>query len=198
LRLLFRDEQRKIVGLVLDKALAEAASLYRSFYGQYATLGRFITDLGIPLPARFQMAVDFTLHEDVLAALSKDEPEASQVQSLLEQVNRTGILLDKVTVEFAFRRTVERAAEAFKSNPGDRGLLERFDNIISLCPLLPFEVNPWAAQNAYHVARQACFEEFQAKASQGDIEAESWARTMDTLGAKLGFYIEQGAWEGAK
>ncbi len=190
LRLLFRDEQRKIVGLILDKALAEAASLYRSFYGQYATLARFISDLGIPLPARFQMAVDFTLHEDLMAALSADEPDASQVQALLEQVNRTGILLDKVTLEFAFRRTVERAAEAYSRNPGDAQLLERFDKVVSLCPLLPFQVNLWAAQNAFYATREARFEAFS--------DAQNWVHAMDTLGAKLGFHITPRAAEAAK
>jgi hypothetical protein len=190
LRLLFRDEQRKIVDRILDQALAEAASLYRNFHGQYATMARFITDLGIPLPARFQMAVDFTLHEDLLAALSADEPDAKQVQALLEQASHTGILLDKVTLEFAFRRTVERAAEFFGRNPGDAQLLERFDRVVSLCPLLPFQVNLWAAQNTYHAARSARFEEFS--------EAQVWVQAMDALGAKLGFHIEPQTAEAAK
>lgn len=190
LRLLFRDEQRKIVGLILDRALGEAASLYRGFYGQYATLTRFITDLGIPLPARFQMAVDFTLHEDLMAALSVEEPDACHVQALLEQVNRTGIRLDHVTLEFAFRRTIERAAEAFSRNPHDPQLLGRFDRAVSLCPLLPFQVNLWAAQNAYHAARAAGVE--------GLSEPQGWGHALDTLGAKLGFRIEPRAAEAGK
>jgi hypothetical protein len=194
LRLLFQDEQRKIVGLILDKALAEAASLYRNFYGQYATLARFITDLGIPLPARFQMAVDFTLQEDLLTALSVDEPDASQVQALLEQVRRTGIQLDNVTLEFTLRRTIERAADAFGRDPRQRQTLQCFDRVAGLCPLLPFHVNLWAAQNVYHVARKARFDEMQARALRGDSNAQWWLRTMDALGARLGFYIEpQGA-----
>lgn len=48
--------------LILETALSEAAALYRNFYAQYATLARFVLELGIPLPARFQMAVDFTLN----------------------------------------------------------------------------------------------------------------------------------------
>lgn len=198
LRLLFRDEQRKIVGLIMEKALAEAAFLYRGFYSNYATLARFVTELGIPLPARFQMAVDFTLHEDLSAALSTDEPETNQVQALLDQVNRTGILLDMVTLEFAFRKTVEHAAEAFHRNPDERQLLERFHKVVSLCPLLPFQVNLWAAQNVYHAVREARFEELQAKANGCDSAAQEWVRTMGALGAKLGFYFEPRTAEAAK
>jgi hypothetical protein len=192
LRLLFRDEQRKIVGLILDKALAEAGSLYRNFYGQYATLARFITDLAIPMPARFQMAVDFTLHEDLLGALSADEPDPCQVQAVLEQIRRTGILLDNVTLEFAFRKTVERAAEAFCRNPKEQQLLERFDKVVSLCPLLPFQVNLWTARNAYHLVRETRSEEARAP------EMQDWIRTMDALGVKLGFYVDPRGTEAAQ
>ena len=95
LRLLFRDEQRKIVSLIMEKALAEAAALYRSFYAHYATLARFHSELNIPLPSRFQMAVEFTLHEELLEVLSADEPDAERVAALLEQVSGAGIPLDQ-------------------------------------------------------------------------------------------------------
>ncbi|MBI4907854.1 MAG: DUF3536 domain-containing protein [Acidobacteria bacterium] len=238
LRLLFRDEQRRIMGLILDQALDHAAALYRDFYSQYATLARFVTELGIPLPARFQMAVDFTVHEDLREALSTDEPELRKVQALLEEAGRTGIVLDKVTLEFTFRRTVERAAGGFQADPGDLRLLERFDKAVSLCPHLPFDVNLWGAQNAYYAvresrideyrtrasptygdtqgwlrtiqadlrtarnaydaAREIRIEEYRAKASHGDAGALHWLYTMDSLGSKLGFYIEPSVQEAAK
>jgi alpha-amylase/alpha-mannosidase (GH57 family) len=188
LRLLFRDEQRKIVGLIMENALAEAASLYRNFYAQYATLARFHTELGIPLPARFQMAVDFTLHEDLLAALSADEPNASQVEAILERVRQTGIPLDTVTLEFAFRRTVERAARNFESDPLDMEKLRRFSSVVGLGPRLPFSTNLWAAQNIYHRARRAHSEAPATKRAAHDLS--SWRPAMDALGGRLGFERE--------
>ena len=50
LRLLFRDEQRKILGLILEEATDEARALYRNFHDEHAHLIRFVTDLGVPLP----------------------------------------------------------------------------------------------------------------------------------------------------
>ena len=61
LRLLFRDEQRKILGIILEEATNEARALYRNFHDEHAHLIRFVTDLGVPLPRRFRLAVDFTL-----------------------------------------------------------------------------------------------------------------------------------------
>ena len=48
LRLLFRDEQRKILGVILEEATNEARVLYRNFHDEHAHLIRFVTDLGVP------------------------------------------------------------------------------------------------------------------------------------------------------
>ena len=164
--------------------LAEAASLYRNFYAQYATLARFHAELNIPLPSRFQMAVDFTLNEDLLAALAADEPNAAEVQALLEQVRQTGIPLDTVTLEFAFRRTVERAARHFEVDPLDSQRLRRFSRVVGVCPALPFSTNLWAAQNIYHRTRQA----HQSRAAKdAALDVQSWRAALNVLGNRLGF-----------
>ncbi|MEO8596470.1 MAG: DUF3536 domain-containing protein [Candidatus Solibacter sp.] len=191
LHLLFRDEQRKIVGLIMEKALAEAATLYRNFYAQYATLARFHSELNIPLPARFLMAVDFTLHEDLLEALSFDEPDPARVKALLEQVHGVGILLDNVTLEFAFRRTVERAARQFELDPYDAERLRRFRNAVALTPMLPFSTNLWGAQNIYHRVWHDGIRT-QAAGTAGQ-DAEDWVSAMRILGGKLGFHGEHTA-----
>ena len=73
LRLLFRDEQRKILGIILEEATNEARVLYRNFHDEHAHLIRFVTDLGVPLPRRFRLAVDFTLNSDLLDAFSGED-----------------------------------------------------------------------------------------------------------------------------
>ena len=182
LRFLFKDEQRRIVGLIMDQALAEAASLYKNFYAQYATLARFVTELGIPMPARFQMAVDFTLNENLMDALASDDVDRTRIQALLAEVKRTGILLDRVTLEFTYRRTLERAAEAFRKAPLDEEAIGRFERLAAVCPILPFPVNLWAAQNEYHAGwRTAC---------TGHAAVPSIAAQVEAIGAHLGFRRE--------
>jgi alpha-amylase/alpha-mannosidase (GH57 family) len=185
LRLLFRDEQRKIVRLILDQAMTQAAALYRSFYDQYATLARFINELELPLPGRFQMAVDFTLNEDLLATLSSDELDPRRVKEILDQVKHTGIQVDNITLEFAFRRTLERAAKSFQERPQDLARLRRFAKAVAICPALPFEVNLWAAQNAYFEAVRNHFAEIHLRAERGDPAARAWTAVARSLGDGL-------------
>ena len=50
LRSLFRDEQRKVVNLILAESLTSSAAVYRSVYESQAPLIRFLDDLSIPVP----------------------------------------------------------------------------------------------------------------------------------------------------
>ena len=85
LRLLFRDEQRKILNLILEEAINEARVLYRNFHDEHAHLIRFVTDLGVPLPRRFRLAVNFTLNSDLLDAFSDGEVDLDKSRTLLKR-----------------------------------------------------------------------------------------------------------------
>jgi NTP pyrophosphatase (non-canonical NTP hydrolase) len=185
LRSLFRDEQRRIVNRILDKSTAEASSLYRQFYAQYGTLIRYVADLGIPLSAEFKMAVEFALHEELLEALANDQPDPEKVEKLLRQVKSSGSRLHAVTLEFAFRRTVERAAQRFQINPENLDRLRAFEKAVEIGVLLPFEVNLWSAQNIYFEVMENISGRYAERAAAGDEQARSWLAAASSLGTKL-------------
>ena len=192
LRYLFRDEQRRIVNAILDHATAEASALNRSFYSQYGTLIHFVADLGIPLSPQFQMAVDFTLQEEILAALAQDLPDPDQITEILEQSKLAGITLDRVTLEFTFRRTVERAAHEFQRSNGELAQLQAFERTVGICSSLPFEVNLWVAQNIYFELTRQHAPLYRDRARAGDPEAKLWLAAAASLGAKL--YVNPSTW----
>lgn len=154
LRYLFRDEQQKIVRLLLETAIEHATSLYRGFYNEYGPLARFLSGLSIPLPSGIRVAIDFTLHQELVAVLSTDEPDIAAVRSLVDQIRAAGLQLDSVRLEFALRRVIEREARAWRSSPGDMESVRRLHHALDVLALLPFEIDLWTAQNmAYDVLR---------------------------------------------
>jgi len=154
LRFLFRDEQYKIVRILLDSALEDASSLYRSFYREYGPLARFLTDIGVPVPNRFRVAIDFALHQDLQAALSREDVDAGKVQPLLDQIRRSGVSPEAVNLEFAFRQILEKWASEWRASPDDEAVREALRRVLDVLDILPFPVNLWKAQNAaYEVMR---------------------------------------------
>ena len=185
LRLLFRDEQRKILNIILEEATDEARVLYRNFHDEHAHLIRFVTDLGVPLPRRFRLAVDFTLNSDLLDAFSADEVDLDKSRTIIEEIRRTGVKPDAVTLEFALRRTVERLFTRFVANPMEPGLLQRLQETIDLVLNLPFEVRLWEAQNTYYSMMRDYAGQVRERAEHGDPAAQAWLEGFAKLGEKL-------------
>src|SRR5713101_875779 len=185
LRLLFRDEQRKILGIILEEATNEARALYRNFHDEHAHLIRFVTDLGVPLPRRFRLAVDFTLNSDLLDAFSNGEVDLKKSREILEEIRRTGVTLDAVTLEFALRRTIERLFTRFVADPMEPGLLPRLEETIDLVQSLPFGVRLWEAQNTYYGMMRNYAGQVRERAESGDVEAQAWLQAFARLGEKL-------------
>ena len=165
--------------------MAEAETLYRNFYQDHAALIRSVVDLGHPLPQRFRMAVDFILNSDLRKELSADRPDPDRITELLEEVRRTGIALDTVTLEFAFRKTLERLAERFADHPLDETLTEYLDNLVGIGVTLPFQVHLWQAQNACCGALEAHYAAMREKASGGEVTAERWLAHLRSLAGRL-------------
>ena len=185
LRLLFRDEQRKILGIILEEATNEARAMYRNFHDEHAHLIRFVTDLSVPLPRRFRLAVDFTLNSDLLDAFSADEVDLKKSREILEEIKRTGVTPDAVTLEFALRKTIERMFARFVANPAEPGLLPRLQETVEMALALPFQVRLWEVQNIYYRMMREEAGKISERAEAGDAEARAWLDEFVKLGAAL-------------
>ncbi len=185
LRSLFRDEQRKILGVILEEATNEARALYKNFHDEHAHLVRFVTDLGVPLPRRFRLAVDFTLNSELLDAFSNGEVDLPKSRAILDEIRRTGVKPDAVTLEFALRRTIEHLFTRFVANPMEPGLLQRLEETIDLVLSLPFQVRLWEAQNTYYSIMRDYAGQVQERAERGDPDARAWLEGFAKLGDKL-------------
>ncbi len=190
LRLLFRDEQRKILNSLLEEALQEARVLHRNFHNEHAPLIRFVTDLGVPLPRRFRLSMEFTLNSDLLDAFSADNVDLEKSREILAEARRTGVHLDAVTLEFALRQTIERLFQQFVSDPMTPGLIQRLEQTIELGLSLPFQLRLWEAQNAYYKLMQDYAGKVRERAENGDSGAQDWLESFTRLGEKLKIRVQ--------
>jgi hypothetical protein len=147
LRNLFKDEQRKIVDLILNDSLASVGAAYRSIYENQAPLIRFLNEMGIPVPAPFQPAAEMAINGQLKQALEKSEPDFSSVQSYLKEAAANKIALDAPGLEYTIRKTVEREAAAFASEPMNGEKVQKLRKLLEFVSTLPFPVLLWEAQN---------------------------------------------------
>jgi alpha-amylase/alpha-mannosidase (GH57 family) len=186
LRSIFRDDQRKILGIIMKSTLTEAETVYKQLFEAHAPMMRFVSDLHIPLPRAFLTAAEFALNSSLRAAFEDPQNlDFARIKALLEEARTDNVQLDGATLGFALRRTIKRLSERFLENLGDMELMKTFEAATRIARDLPFEVNVWRAQNNYYQILQNAYPEWAEKAAQGDAAAGEWVEHFVKLGENL-------------
>ncbi len=189
LKLLFGDEQRKILNKILTSSLAEAEAAYRQIYEYHAPLMRFLASIGMPVPREFQIAAEFAINTQLRRLLGADHLDLDAIQALHREAVRSGVTLDTAGLAYTLGRTIDRITEEFNAFPESIELLEQLDEAVALTRSLPFEVDVWKTQNVYYRLLRSVYVEFQREAAQGYQDARQWIAAFTRLGRRLRFRI---------
>jgi alpha-amylase/alpha-mannosidase (GH57 family) len=190
LRSLFRDEQRRILKIILSGTIAEAESAYLQLYEHHAALMRFITSLGTPMPREFLAAVEYAINSLLRRACSSDEFDGERIENLLREAQASNIMLDKTTLEFSLRRKVEILAARFAADPSSREKLTDLQLALRIVKQMPFPVNVWLAQNHVYAIKGGLYQRTRRKAQRGDCKAQAWLNNYLELCELLSIRVE--------
>jgi alpha-amylase/alpha-mannosidase (GH57 family) len=182
---LFRDEQRRILRVILESTREEAEKALRQIHERHLPLMRFLADLGSPLPRVFRATGDFVINAGLRRALQAETLDPAAIGALLEEAAREKIPLDAETLEFLLRQRLEGFARDFSGDAGDLRPLETLRQAIDLARRFPFPVQIWRVQNAFWGALETTYPAIRARAEQGDASAHAWLEVFSTLGEKL-------------
>ena len=198
LRLLFRDEQQRVLGRMLQSVLGAADAVYRELYEEHAPLMRFLSSHGIAQPRGFRLAAELALNTRLRRALEQDAPDPSRLSSVLEEARDVGITLHEDGLALAVEVALERLADGLRANPGELARLEELEAVVDLARKLPFEVDFWNAQNAYEQLWKSLLPGRAREADAGFEDARRWVERFRSLGAKLEMNLTDSAVETAR
>ncbi len=189
LKSLFRDEQRKVLGSILESTLSEIEASYRQIYENHFPLMRFLADLGTPLPRSFHSVAEFILDIDLYIALRGDIIDVERIKDLLDQAAAWDIATDNEGLQYELQHTLEKIMTTFTSNPEDLSLLCNLSAGIELTHNPSFEVDIGKVQNLYYVMLQTTRPDFEKRAKEGDNSAAEWLEQFLVLGQKLSIRV---------
>jgi hypothetical protein len=184
LKLLFRDEQRKILRIILNSALEEAESSYRQLYDSRAPLMRFVAAHGIPLIRHFQVAAEVSLNAELRRAIEAENVNVDLVRALMEEAKAVHVNFDAATLEFALRRKLETMAEDWEAQPCDLEKVSSLEAAVRLARSFPFEVRLWEIQNVYHSVLMSSANGNKPHGAGCDVP--EWNQSFRALGEQLG------------
>jgi len=191
LKLLFRDELRKILHIILDQTLSGTEASHREIYNQHASMMRFLSGMDIPLPDPLHASAKVTLNAGLRRAVSAETLDATAIRGLLEEGSTIGIQLVSAGLGFPLQKRIDAIANDFREKPDDLGLLHRFEEAVEMGHDLPFEVLFWGAQNIYFELLQTVYPGFLTKSREGDEQAALWIGLFRSIGKKLSFVVPE-------
>jgi hypothetical protein len=154
LRSLFKDEQRKILDIILDDTPAEQA--FRQVYQTSTPLMSFLAGLGAPSPKPLLMAAEYVLNLDIRRALDNGS-DLAKIERLQAQAKMWGVPLDAAGLKRALERKIQDAAARLEADMTGTAALANLEQLATLARSMPFEVNLHSAQNIYYQLLQTVY-----------------------------------------
>ena len=176
LRSLFRDEQRRILDLILATTLGEAEAEVGRLFDHHAPLMHFLASLGAPMPRAFHGAAELVLNRRLKDELEGERIDLERTRSLLDQAVEYRVTLDAAGMTYAMQRHLERLAAGLGAAPADLELLRRLVGATGLAAVPPFDVNLWRVQNAVYALRETAYAERRGLAAEAE-----WREAFEIL-----------------
>lgn len=190
LRSLFRDEQRRVINLILQATLEEAETLYRQLYQRHLPLMRFLVGLGYPLPRALRRAAEVSINADLRKVLNGNGLDLERMTALVREAQDWQVGLDRELLSLLLRQALERLMARLADTPDDIPLLKGLRDAVEVARSLPFAPDLWSLQNTYYTLLKTTYPDFQRRAQQGEGEAKVWGDLFRALGELLSVRIE--------
>jgi hypothetical protein len=179
---LFRDEQRRIVKLILDSTLRDIESSLKTIYNDHASLMHYLAHAGLPKPAALVLAAGFAVNVGLRHALESDPVDLALVRSFIAMAQDDGISLDTATLSYIADLRMKRAMVELQMSSGSLDPLDRALGLARTLTELPFELNLWQAQNIwYEILRSSAY----SLTGHTDEDHERWETDFRQLGCCL-------------
>jgi alpha-amylase/alpha-mannosidase (GH57 family) len=182
---LFRDEQRRILQIILDSTLSDIEASLKNIYDDHASLLHYLSMAGLPKPSALALAAGFAVNAGLRRALENDPIDASQIRSFLTMAKSDEITLDTATLTYVADLRMKRAMLELVMSAGNLEILDRALALARTLTELPFELNLWQAQNIWYEILRSSGHGLTSLDPQ-DIEARArWDRNFNDLGCCL-------------
>ena len=181
---LFRDEQRRIVHLILNSTLWDIENSLITIYQDHASLLHYLAQAGLPKPPALTLAAGFAINAGLRRVLETDPIDQAQFRSLLKLAKADQVPLDTTTLSYSADQRMKRAMVELQMSAGSLEMLDRALTLARMLTELPFETNLWQAQNIWHEILTTSSYALTALAEE---DRPRWEKDFKALGTCLSF-----------
>ena len=147
---LFRDEQRRIVQVILSSTLSSIENSLTTIYEDHASLLHYLSQAGLPKPPALTIAAEFAVSAGLRKALDGVPIDQALLRSFLALAKADQIPLETSTLSYIADQRMKHAMVELQISAGSLEMLGRALTLARTLVELPFELNLWQAQNIWY------------------------------------------------
>jgi alpha-amylase/alpha-mannosidase (GH57 family) len=181
LRSLFRDEQKRILEILLTTTLQEVESSLSAIYENQASLLHFLSQSKLPRPEALTVAATFAINAGLRRALEAEPIDAIQARTWLGLAKSDQVTLDKQLLGYIVDQKMKRVMLGLHDHPEDVRCVEDALLVARTLAELPFDVNLWQAQNLWYDTYRY---------HRDKPPSAEWQEKMKELGSQLHIAVE--------
>jgi alpha-amylase/alpha-mannosidase (GH57 family) len=182
---LFRDEQRRILQIILNSTLSDIEASLKNIYDDHASLLHYLSQAGLPKPSALALAAGFAVNAGLRRALESDPLDPSQIRSFLAMAKSDEIALDTPILTYVADLRMKRAMLELVMSAGNLEILDRALALARTLTELPFELNLWQAQNIWYEILRSSPHGLTSLDQQDSEGRARWDRNFNELGCCL-------------
>lgn len=177
---LFKDEQRKVVNMILTLTYRHIEELYKHIYEDNLSLMEFLRKLNIPLPKPLSVAADYTINNRILRSFT-GRMDIKKLEAITGKAKELSIEIDGNTIGYRASAFINSLMEGFRSAPEDPEVLSKVRDCLKLVSTLPVKMNLWETQNVYFSLGKTVYPKMYERARAGEELAVRWTDAFNDL-----------------
>ncbi|RJQ23223.1 MAG: DUF3536 domain-containing protein [Nitrospiraceae bacterium] len=182
---LFRDEQKKVLDVILEATYESIEASYREIYENNSAIMNFYQNLQHRIPRPFFSAAEYIINTDMKRFFEEEDLDIEKMKKLMGETKRWSINLDTTTIGFVASTWINSVMEKLAENRQDVKLFEKIDVILETLKPLSLPLNLWKAQNIYFSLGKDYLGGIKEKAGKGDGHSQKWVEAFNRLGQYL-------------
>jgi hypothetical protein len=183
----FRDDQIKILDIIVQDAVKKATELNKIIFRDNLAFLRFMNEIRIPSPKPFRTATEIVLNDKISQMLAAEEINVEELSKLISDSKALSIEFESELVSLEASEKIVKEFTKLLDTPPDSKKLENLDKLITALNQLPLKLELWRTQNiAFEIAQKT----YKPLKEKKDEDSQKWVLAYEKLCRSIGIRLD--------
>lgn len=178
---LFKDDQKRIVNLVLQNTSAAVEGLLIQLYENNYPIMQAVRELNIPLPHPLKVPLDFVVNAKLRKILEAGDIDFPSLRKAINEIIQLSVELDTLTFNYLATQKITGMMERLFGEYDNTDLMRDIVELLKLLRKLPLTLDLWKSENICFLIRRIYYEGYLYRSERGDADAQTWIDLFNTL-----------------